>query len=120
MYCVTQIAIILCNTDCHNILILNNVCHLLIIAALWNRAAIIFLSCGFFYLSSSFFSSAILSCHRLDVYHASTHGVAPVQISHAGLKHAARGSLEMQDAKNRQIFVICAPSHNFVGLYLRN
>jgi len=26
----------------------------------------------------------------------------------------------MQDAKNRQKFAICAPSHNFVGLYLRN
>jgi len=29
-------------------------------------------------------------------------------------------SLKIQDAKNRQKFVICAPSHNFVGLYLRN
>ena len=38
----------------------------------------------------------------------------------AGLKRAARGSLEMQDSKNRQKFAICAPSHNFVGLYLRN
>jgi len=26
----------------------------------------------------------------------------------------------MQDAKNRQKFAICALSHNFVGLYLRN
>jgi len=26
----------------------------------------------------------------------------------------------MQDAKNRQKFAICAQSHNFVGLYLRN
>jgi len=26
----------------------------------------------------------------------------------------------MQDAKNRQKFVICAPSHNFVGLYFCN
>ena len=31
--------------------------------------------------------------------------------------HAARWKI--QDAKNRQKFVICAPSHNFVGLYLR-
>jgi len=26
----------------------------------------------------------------------------------------------MQDAKNRQKIAICAPSYNFVGLYLRN
>jgi len=32
----------------------------------------------------------------------------------------ARGSLEMQDPKNHQKFDIWAPSHNFVGLYLRN
>jgi len=29
-------------------------------------------------------------------------------------------SLEMQDPKNRQTVAIWAPSHNFVGLYLRN
>jgi len=28
--------------------------------------------------------------------------------------------MKIQDAKNRQKFAICAPSHNFVGLYLRN
>jgi len=38
----------------------------------------------------------------------------------AGLKRAARGSLEMQDPKDRQKVGIWAPSHNFVGLYLRN
>jgi len=27
---------------------------------------------------------------------------------------------ENTDRKNRQKFAICAPSHNFVGLYLRN
>ena len=44
--------------------------------------------------SSSFFlSSPNLSRRRLDVYHTSTH---------AGLKRAERGSLQMQDAKNRQ------------------
>jgi len=36
------------------------------------------------------------------------------------MKRAARGSLKTQDAKNRQKFAIWAPSHNFVGLYLRN
>jgi len=57
--------------------------------------------------SSSFFllffiSSPNLSRHRLDVYHTSTHGVALVQISDAGLKRAARGSLKIQDDKSRQ------------------
>jgi len=46
-----------------------------------------------------FFSSPNLSGRRLDVYHTSTHGVALVRIYDAGLKPAARGSLEMQDAK---------------------
>jgi len=70
-----------------------------------------------FLLSSSSFSSPNLSGRRLDVYHTSTHGVALVQISNAG---AARGSLKIQDAKTRQKVAIWAPSHNFVGLYLRN
>ena len=34
--------------------------------------------------------------------------------------HKTRGSLKTQDAKNRQKVAIWAPSHNFVGLYLRN
>jgi len=40
---------------------------------------IIFCSCGF-YLLSFLFSLPILSGHRLDVYHTSTHDVALVQI----------------------------------------
>jgi len=62
-------------------------------------ADIIFSSCGFFYLS---FSSPILSRRTLDVHHNSTHGVALgglVRIWDAGLKHTARGSLKIQDAK---------------------
>ena len=39
----------------------------------------------------------------MDVYHTSTHGVALVRISDAGLKRAARGSLQIQDAKNRHL-----------------
>jgi len=78
------------------------------IFALW------FLSIFFFYSSSN------LSGCRLDVYHTSTHGVALVRIKNAGLKCAARGSLEIQDAKMMQKIAIYAPSHNFVGLYLRN
>ena len=45
------------------------------------------------------FSSPNLGRRRLDVYHTSTHGVALVRISHAGLKHAARGWLKIQDGK---------------------
>jgi len=53
------------------------------------------------YLLSSF-SLPILSGLRLDVYHSSTHGVALVRIWNAGLKCAACGSLETQDAKVTQ------------------
>ena len=81
----------------------------LIMAALWYRAghyifALWFLSV--FYLLSSFFSSPNLSGCRLDVYHTSTHGVALVRIQNAGLKCAARGSLEIQDTKNRHFGTI--------------
>jgi len=78
------------------------------IFALW------FLSIFFLY------SSPNLSGRRFDVYHTSTHDVALVRIQNAGLKCAARGSLEIQDAKMMQKIAICAPSHNFVGLYLHN
>jgi len=81
---------------------------------------IIFSSCCLFYLLSSFFSSPNLSSRRVDVCHSSTHAVALVWIYDAGLKHAARGSQQIQDAKNCQKFAIWAPSHNIVGLYLRN
>ena len=40
------------------------------------------------------FSSPNLSGRRVHVYHTSTHGVALVRIWDAGLKCAARGSLE--------------------------
>ena len=78
---------------------------------------IIFSSCRLF---SFFLSSPNLSGRRLDVCHTFTHGVALAQIKDADLKRAARSSLEMQDAKNRQKVAICAPSYNFVWLYLRN
>jgi len=67
--------------------------------ALWKRAdhyvVVLWFLLSFFFL----FSSPNLSGRRLDVYHTSTHGVALVRILEAGLKRAARGSLEMQDAK---------------------
>jgi len=80
-------------------------------------AGIIFLLCGFFLL---FYSWPNLSGRRLDVYHTSTYGVALVRIWNACLKCAARGSLEIQDAKMTQKIATFAPSHNFVGLYFRN
>ena len=49
-----------------------------------------------------FFSSPNFSRRTLNVCHTSTHGVALVRISDAGLKRAARGSLKMQNAKSRQ------------------
>ena len=64
-----------------------------------------FSSCRLFFL----FSSSNLSRRRLDVYHTSTHGVVLVRIQDAGLKCAARGSLETQYskvAKNRSLGTI--------------
>jgi len=43
-----------------------------------------------------------------------------MRIWNAGLKCAARGSLEIQDVKMMQKIAIGAPLHNFVELYLRN
>ena len=78
-----------------------------IMVALCNRAdhyifALLFLSS--IYLL--FFSSPNLSGRRLNVYHTSTHGVALVRIENAGLKCAVRGSLTVQDAKNRHFGTI--------------
>ena len=56
----------------------NIVDNTIIMAAVCNRGAIIFLPCG--YYLSIFFSSPNLSGRRLDVYHTSTHGVALVRI----------------------------------------
>jgi len=73
-----------------------------------------------FFLLSVFLSSPNLSRRRVDVCHTATHGVALVRLSDAGLKRAARGSLQIQDAKKSPKIAIWAPSHNFVGLCLRN
>ena len=67
-------------------------------------ADIIFSSCGFFFLLL-LFSSSNRSGRRVDVYHTSTHGVS-----------LARNTGHKNDAK----IPICAPSHQFVGLNLRN
>ena len=104
------------------------------IFALW----LLLLSLFFF-----FFPSPNLSRPRLDVYHTSTHNnnnntkiynahmqssikhesearMALVRIQDAGPKRAACGSLKTQDAKKSPKIAIWAPSHDFVGLYLRN
>ena len=55
----------------------------LVMAALCNRGAIIFLPCSFFpsfFFFFFFFSSPNLSGRRSDVCHTSTHGVALVRI----------------------------------------
>jgi len=91
-----------------------------VMVALWNRADHYFFALWSLLLSFFFFSSPNLSRRRLDVCHTSTHGVALVRISDAGLKPAARGSLKTHDAKKSPNIAIWAPSHNFVGLYLRN
>jgi len=90
--------------------------------ALRNRVGHYILPCGFFFYLSVFFffSSPNLICRWLDVYHTSTHGVALVWIQNAALKCAASGSLERQDSQKSTKFTVCAPSHNFVGLCLRN
>jgi len=89
--------------------------------ALWNRADHYIFILSFVLLSFLLlFSSPNLSRRRLDVCHTSTHAVALVRISDAGLTHAARGSLKTQDAKTSPKIAIWAPSHNFVGLYLCN
>jgi len=87
--------------------------------ALWNRADHYIFALWFLLLSFFFFSLPNLSRRRLDVCHTSTHGVALVRIYDAGLKRAARGSLEMQVPKKSPTIAIWAPLHNFVGLYLR-
>jgi len=66
---------------------------------------------SFFFLL--FLFSPNLSGRKLDVYHTSTHDMKFKM-------HAARGSLKIQDAKIMQKIAMGAPSHNFVGLYLRN
>jgi len=68
--------------------------------------AIIFSSCGFFYLPLLLFSLPNLGRPRLDVYRTFTYDVALVRILDAGLKCAARGSLKIQDAKNRHLCTI--------------
>jgi len=77
----------------------------------------------FFYLSIFlFFPRLILAATdwMCTILLQSTHGVTLVRILNAGLKCAACGSLQIQDAKKSPKIAIWAPSHNFVRLYLCN
>jgi len=90
-----------------------------IMVTLWSRADYYIFALWFLLLLSFFFfSSPNLSHRRLDVCRTSTHGVALVRISDAGLKRAACGSLKIKDAKKSPKIAIWASQHNFVGLYL--
>jgi len=80
-------------------------------AALWNKAGHYIFELWFI---SSFFLSFLSSPQRLQI------GCPPYFNTWCGLSAnlecslqcAARGSLEMQDGKNRQKFAVWAPSHN--------
>jgi len=61
----------------------NEAAHFLLVfimAALHSRCGHYIFVLWFFFLLSFFYSSLNLSCHRWDVYHTITHGVALVQI----------------------------------------
>ena len=91
--------------------------------ALWNRADhYIFML--WFVLSSiflSFFSSPNLSRRTVDVYHrpTSTHNVASANAECVSEMCCTRLAGNT-GRKNGQKFAIWAPSHNIVGLCLRN
>ena len=67
--------------------------------ALCNRADHYILVPWFLSSYFIFHSSPNLSGRRLDVYRTSTHVVALVRIENAGLKCAARGSLEIHNLR---------------------
>jgi len=67
------------------------------------------------YLSIFFYSSPNLSGRRLDVYHTSTHGVALVRMNLECMSEMCGTRFAENTGRN-----ISAPSHNFVGLYLRS
>jgi len=93
-----------------------------IMVASCNRAghyifALWLLLCIFF-----FFSSPNLSHRRLDVCHISTHGVALLLGANLRCRPetCCTRLAENTGRKNSPKIDIWAPSHNFVGLYLRN
>jgi len=86
-------------------------------AALCNRTGHYIFALWFLSLSISLFSSPNLSRHRLDVYHTSEYMVWP----YCEFRMRVWNALHVARWKCRtQKFAIWAPSHKFVGLYLRN
>jgi len=65
------------------------------------------------------FSSTILSRRRLDVYHTSTQWFGLSENLGCRSKTCCTRLPENTGRKNCQKCAICAPSDNFVGLYLR-
>ena len=65
-------------------------------------------------VSAIFFFPRLISAAG-DCMSAILPHMALVRIQDTGLKRAARGSLEIQDAKKSPKIAIWAPSHNFVG-----
>ena len=65
------------------------------------------------------FSSPNLSGRRLDVYHTSIHGVTSANLRCRSEACCTRLA-ENTGRKNEAKIAICAPSHKFVGLNLRN
>jgi len=83
-------------------------------------ADIIFLPCGFFFLSF-FISSPNLSGRRVDVYHTCTHGVCSLSANLECRSEMCCTRLAGNTGcKNDAKIAICTPSHNFAGLYLCN
>jgi len=68
------------------------------------------------------YSAGRPSRRRLDVYHTSTRRVTVLPYCEFRCRSETCFTRLAQNTggKNRQKFAICTPSHNFVGLYLRN
>jgi len=87
--------------------------------ALWNRAGH-YIFALWFLLLLSFFPRLIsaVTDWMSAILPQSTHGVALVRISDAGLKRAARGSLEMQDPKKSPKSAIYRHHHTTLSGYI--
>ena len=90
----------------------------IIMVALWNTADHYIFALWFL---SFFFSSPNLSGGKLDVHHTSTHGVRGLSANLRCRSETCCTRLaENIGRKKVAKIAIWAPSHNFVGLYLRN
>jgi len=92
--------------------------HFFFMAAHNNGQFIIFCSCGFYLLLSFFLVCSQLSEMACLPYFHTLCGLSAN--SKCMSEMCCTRLAEIQDAKNRRYFAIWAPSHNYVGLYLRN